>query len=206
MKAYPAPLSVMVRPNASSVFVTSTSLVSPLTWAKMKSSSPICPPSSFCISTLWELRVQNKIWRKEIDKKKGKCFHYYLQTPITCIHMQKQNNGTIIQYSNNIWPKTLDYISRSLTHTQKKLNIMSFANILFVFGYDTVLLFIAHLFTMHCSINKLKTTFVYIFSSIILTVLVPKWTQKASWLYNRQVCYLEGSWVTINTRDSLMAR
>lgn len=61
MKAYPAPLSVIVRPNASSVFVTSTSLVSPRTWAKMKSSSPICPPSSFCMSTLWELRVQNRI-------------------------------------------------------------------------------------------------------------------------------------------------
>lgn len=61
MKAYPAPLSVMVRPKASSVFVTSTSLVSPLTWAKMKSSSPIWPPSNFCMSTLWELRVQNRI-------------------------------------------------------------------------------------------------------------------------------------------------
>lgn len=61
MKAYPAPLSVIVSPKASSVFVTSTSLVSPLTWAKMKSSSPIWPPSNFCMSTLWELRVQNRI-------------------------------------------------------------------------------------------------------------------------------------------------
>lgn len=61
MKAYPAPLSVMVSPRASSVFVTSTSFVSPLTWAKMKSSRPICPPSSFCMSTLWELSVQNRI-------------------------------------------------------------------------------------------------------------------------------------------------
>lgn len=65
MKAYPAPLSVMVRPSASSVLVTSTSLVSPRTWAKMKSSRPICPPRSFCMSTLCELRVQNKICREK---------------------------------------------------------------------------------------------------------------------------------------------
>lgn len=65
MKAYPAPLSVMVSPRASSVFVTSTSFVSPLTWAKMKSSSPIWPPNNFCISTLWELSVQNRILTQE---------------------------------------------------------------------------------------------------------------------------------------------
>lgn len=51
----------MVSPNASSVLVTSTSFVSPRTWAKMKSSSPICPPSSFCMSTLCVLSVQKRI-------------------------------------------------------------------------------------------------------------------------------------------------
>lgn len=80
IKAYPAPLSVMVRPKASSVFVTSTSLVSPLTWAKIKSSSPICPPSSFCMSTLCELRVQNRIWKAEMDKRV--CCFYYERTRI----------------------------------------------------------------------------------------------------------------------------
>ena len=45
MKAYPAPLSVMVRPRASSVLTISISLRSPFRCAKMKSSSPIWPPS-----------------------------------------------------------------------------------------------------------------------------------------------------------------
>ena len=62
MKAYPAPLSVMVNPKASSDLVTSTSFGCPFMWAKMKSSRPICPPSSRFMSTLCVFRVQNKIW------------------------------------------------------------------------------------------------------------------------------------------------
>ena len=62
MNASPAPLSVIVRPSASSDFSTSTTLGWPLTWAKMKSSRPIWPPSSRVMSTLCVLRVQNRIW------------------------------------------------------------------------------------------------------------------------------------------------
>ena len=63
MNAYPAPLSVMVRPSASSVLMISISFLSPFLWAKMKSSSPIWPPSRWLMSTLWVFRVQNKIWK-----------------------------------------------------------------------------------------------------------------------------------------------
>lgn len=64
INAYPAPLSVIVSPNASSVLTISISLGRPFLCANMKSSNPICPPRSFFISTLWVFSVQNRIWNQ----------------------------------------------------------------------------------------------------------------------------------------------
>ena len=69
MKAKPAPLSVIVSPRASSDLIISISFGRPFLWANIKSSSPICPPRSFDISTLCEFSVQKRIWKKLIDGK-----------------------------------------------------------------------------------------------------------------------------------------
>lgn len=58
------PLSVIVSPSASSALMISISFGRPFLCAKMKSSSPICPPRSFDISTLCELSVQKRIYEK----------------------------------------------------------------------------------------------------------------------------------------------
>ena len=63
--AYPAPLSVTVRPRDASDFITFTSLVFPRTWANMKSSRPIWPPNSLLMSALWVLSVQKTICGKQ---------------------------------------------------------------------------------------------------------------------------------------------
>lgn len=68
MNAKPAPLSVIVKPNASSSFMTSTSLGRPFTWAKIKSSKPIWPPNKRDISTLCVFSVQNSIYKKQSRK------------------------------------------------------------------------------------------------------------------------------------------
>ena len=65
INAYPAPLSVMVRPNASSVLTISISFLSPFLWANMKSSRPICPPNKWLMSTLCVFSVQNRICKKD---------------------------------------------------------------------------------------------------------------------------------------------
>ncbi len=62
INAYPAPLSVMVRPRASSDLSISTTFGRPRMWAKIKSSSPIWPPRRRVMSTLCVFRVQNRIW------------------------------------------------------------------------------------------------------------------------------------------------
>lgn len=69
MKANPAPLSVIVSPSASSDLMISISFGRPFLCANIKSSSPICPPRSFDMSTLCEFSVQKRIWKKWIGGK-----------------------------------------------------------------------------------------------------------------------------------------
>lgn len=70
INANPAPLSVIVNPSASSDFTISISFGRPFRCAKIKSSSPIWPPSNLVISTLCEFKVQKIIWNcDEIERK-----------------------------------------------------------------------------------------------------------------------------------------
>ena len=74
----------------------------PFMWAKMKSSSPICPPSNIFMSILWVFSVQKRIWNREGDryrKLSRRTMDWYCLLAKSQSHSRQQSSGRVLSRS-----------------------------------------------------------------------------------------------------------